>query len=585
MRFKHAATSILLFTLVTHKQAQAQAVFPFQSTPNITPSPNVFSKPSLENNPVSPPPPQSEIPSIDDSTNTKEIIHSLKKVIVAFTSKNQDLSHPLPGTELDMTSAVKPFIGRPLTAQTLDLIIKRVNAACRTLDKPFVYAYIPPQKIVDGELHVLLRQYEIGNITITGNRWFSKDLIRYESGLRSGATPSLSALQSDVDWLNRSPFRSSEIIFSPGQETGKTNADIYVSDRLPLYFFSSVNNQNDPTIGRTGWAVGGSWGNAFNLDQIITYQYSRTTTDRNFNHAAAWQIPITSRNSIIIFGNYAKSHPIAPPGVDYQNYGGGASVSFRWQHMLQHWAIGSHFGLDGNIQLGYDWKNANSYQKKGEYALTIGNADTNQFLFIYSGSLQDPFGKTEFSNQMVYGPGGMTRRNNRAAYQTISLGASPNYFYDRLTLSRSIDLWWKTKLNLKVIHQSANKNLLYSEQQMLGGIGSVRGYYISTSFGSHANVFNAEWATSTFSIGHALNWKYLHDETSVAFFWDYGNNRQIKQVVQGIHSVTLSSIGLTTTSKLTHHLNSTLDVGWRLRRARSIGSKGAVVEYNLVAGF
>ncbi|GBR54758.1 hemolysin activation/secretion protein [Neokomagataea thailandica NBRC 106555] len=518
-------------------------------------------------------------PSSDNTIVITKLNHIDVSVTVGPDAKGLDSETQTP----ILKDIFAEFIGHPMSIKQLDILTQKINAAYRMSNEPFAYAYIPPQTVRDGVLKIYVRKYTIGKIQVTGNRWFSKHLIQYESGLKTGTVPNFNDIQSDLDWLNRNPFRSAEVIFSPGEKTGETDADIYTADRFPIYFFGGANNQNDPTLGRNGWFWGGSIGNFLGLDQILTYQYTKTTTNRFFNHAVAWHIPLSPRDSLLVYGNYAKSNPF--PQEPFSNYGGGSSVSLRWVRMIQHIAFGGSFGLDGTVQLGYDWKNANSYQKIGRKDIVISNADTNQAVFLYSGSVQDPYGKTEFTNQMAYGFPGLTRRNNARAYETIAPGSAPNYFYNRLSLSRSVPLGKNFKANFRATHQQATKNLLYSEQVSLGAQGTVRGYYLNTSFGSISSYFNIEVQTKTFSLMHLISDRVHKDETSFTAFWDYGNNRQVRQAVPGIHSVTLASVGVATSSKINHWLTGTFDVGWRLRRARSIGSKGACVDYSMTVGF
>lgn len=575
-------SSLIAFFLLCTTSTAAQTVIPFRSTGDITLRTNLLAVPAHHITPITQNT-SSNAETLHPESDNTVVIPTLNHINVSV-SVGPNAQPVSDETQTSILNAIfAKFIGKPMSIKELDILTQQVNAAYRLSNEPFAYAYIPPQTVRDGVLSLLIRKYTIGKIQITGNRWFSKNLIQSESGLTNGSVPNFNDLQSDLDWLNHNPFRSAEMIFSPGEKTGETDADIYTADRFPIYLFGGASNQNDPSLGRNGWFAGGSIGNFLGLDQILTYQYTKTTTDRFFNHAVAWHIPISPRDSFLIFGNYAKASPFSQK--PFSNYGGGSSVSLRWMHMVQHVAFGGAFGLDGTIQLGYDWKNANSYQNIGAKNVTIGNADTNQFVFLYSGSIQDPYGKTEFTNQMAYGFPGLTRRNNERAYQTIAPGSAPNYFYDRLTLGRSFPLTKNLHANFHVTHQQATKNLLYSEQVSLGAQGTVRGYYLNTSFGSISTYFNAEIATKTFSLMGLMDNKPHKDETSFTLFWDYGNNRQVRQAVPGVHSVTLSSVGLATSSKLNHWLTGTFDVGWRLRRARSVGAKGACVDYNMTVGF
>ncbi|GBQ09498.1 ShlB/FhaC/HecB family hemolysin secretion/activation protein [Swaminathania salitolerans] len=485
--------------------------------------------------------------------------------------------------DAEFTRLMMPFIGRPLDFGGVQALVNRVAGFYRKAGHAFVTVTIPPQRVHLGVLHVSVLDYRIGHIRVTGNRWFSDRTIRNQSGLVPGQTLSLDGLQTDLAWVNLNPFRTVDMVYRPGSRTGETDVDLRVADRLPLYVYGSYNNQLDPTLGRLNWTAGLSWGNAFDLGHILTYQLQRSVSGRFTNHNASWQIPLGPRDALLFFGSYSVSYPVADQPLSNKGISGQASL--RWLHMLPHIAFGPNFGIDGTLQTGFDWKSTISDQFAAAVPLILANAETNQFVSGFIGSLQDPWGKTEINNQLVYGPPGISAYNKRGWYETIFPNAKPNYVYDRLSLNRVISLPWGLKANTKASWQGATHNLLYSEQLMIGGIGTVRGYYVNTSFGSRGVTFSEEVTAPGFSLGKWAGFGVLDDTNTLGAFWDWGDNSQVHPAGIGPRVVTLSSVGLDLNSRVNRHLNMTFDAGWRLRRAASTGSRGIFCDFNVIAGF
>nr|WP_237442407.1 ShlB/FhaC/HecB family hemolysin secretion/activation protein [Saccharibacter sp. 17.LH.SD] len=377
------------------------------------------------------------------------------------------------------------------------------------------------------------------------------------------------------------------MVYRPGKEPGVTDVDLHVSDRFPVYAYAAVNNQADRTLGRLNWYVGASWGNAFGLGHIVTYQFNRTMFGRMNNHTASWTIPFLSRNALQIFGNYSNAYPKSNI-PDLINRGRSGQASIRWLHMFQHWAIGENFGIDGTTLIGFDWKTTNSDQFSPKLTPITKNADTDQFVIGYSGSLQDPWGQTQINNQFSYSPGGFTHYNNHRDYNSIFPYAKPDYVYDRLILLRNQSLPYGLSSTTKVIFQRASSNLLYSEQFMIGGIGTVRGYFANTSFGSDGNAFSQEIYAPSFSLIRALHIPELEDTNKIGFFWDWADNRQVHRAASGARTATLSSIGLDLNSTFNRHLNLIFDTGWRMRRNHTndlANRRGIFCDFQVIAGF
>ncbi|MDF7674237.1 ShlB/FhaC/HecB family hemolysin secretion/activation protein [Acetobacteraceae bacterium ESL0709] len=491
-----------------------------------------------------------------------------------------------------LRNLITPYLGHPLTFAQMKTLKGEIGIFFRLHNRAFLSVSVPPQTVKNGVLHMALLEYRLGEITVHGSRWAPDWTIRRDSGLVRGQTLNLLTLQTDLNWINQNPFHTVDMIYHPSQKNGYTDVDLHVADRFPVYGYAALSNQGDPTTGRLNWYVGTSWGNAFNLGQILTYQFNRADSGRSNNHAASWTIPLPHRSSLQIYGSYSETNPV-PSNPNEKDNGESGQASIRWQHMIDHITLGKDLGLDGTIQLGFDWKTTNSdsykpYMPIEERHAYVSNADTDQFVVGYDGSVQDPWGQTKVNNQFYYGPGGLTHYDNKKSYRLIFEGSSPNYVYDRLSLTRSFTLPLKLSTTTKVTFQRASKNLLYSEQLSSGGMSNARGYFVNSSFGSNANAFSEELFLPSFSIAKLAHIPALEDTQKLGFFWDWVDNRQVTRTTDGPRAATLSSVGIDVNSTVNRYLSITYDVGWRLRRIHTTAfaeHRSAFCDFQVIAGF
>ncbi|WP_170211107.1 ShlB/FhaC/HecB family hemolysin secretion/activation protein [Neokomagataea tanensis] len=541
------------------------------------------------------PPPQPQDDAPLPSPDPTPVLDALRGIIVtrADATPKQEGNLAISAASLglsseeraDLNALLAPYLNRPASLETFSKLESAVTRWYRGRGHAFVSVAVPPQRIHNGMLTITVLEYKIGKIDVIGNRWFAAWQIRARSALKSGDIPTLQSLQGDLTWANANPFFTVDTLFRPGKTVGTTDVALDVSDRFPVYAFAAYNNQSDPTTGRLNWNLGVTWGNAFALGQTVSYQYTRADSGRSTSHLGSWSIPLLSlRDQVLIFGTYSSTAPIAPP--PYTNAGVSSQISIRYEHNLPHIVLGSGFGIDGLLRLGFDWKETMSDQYKNGHPIVLATADTTQFVVDYTGSLQDPLGKTEIHNILAYGPGGLIGHTSAYAYDMIVPHAKPDYVYDRLTLTRTISLPAGFSSTTTLTGQLATHNLLYSEQLEAGGIGTVRGYYVNTSFGSEGAQVSEEVHAQPLSIAKTLNLGAgFADKETLGVFWDWAENSQ-RRAAEGFGNKTgLASVGIDLNSTINRVTNINFDMGYRLRALPGSHEHGNFCDFAVVMGF
>ena len=473
----------------------------------------------------------------------------------------------------EFRAKVAPFIGAPLTLSALNQIARLALGWYRAHQRPFVDITIPPQNINSGVVQIVVTEYWIGKVTVTGNHWFSGNAIRDASGLEPGQTVQLGELENDLDWLNQNPFRHVNAVFQPGNTPGNTNVDLETRDQLPLRVYAGYDNEGVTSLGRNEWDVGANWGNAFGLGQILSAQYTRSFTGRFTGYSVSDTIPLPWRDRLLVFGSYERE----VPEIGYDS----GQASIRYVRSMP-----STSKLAQDLQLGYDFKTTDSNLEFGGIGVFQSAAQIDQFLLIYDATETDRYGQTAVENTLVLSPGGLTAGNDTAAFQAIVPGSAAHYAYDRFGLTRVTLLPKGFSWVVRALIQVANHNLLDSEQLAGGGPGSVAGYPTDTALGSEGELISqairAPWFSPARKLGLPLP---AEDQAQLGVFWNYADLYQVHSVPDLPDRVDLASAGFELHYQAGRFADVQFDMGWQLRNAPQANKRGAFGEVSVVVGF
>lgn len=430
----------------------------------------------------------------------------------------------------DFRDKLKPYLGKPATMATLNKVSKDVIDYYRREGFPVVNVVVPRQTVRDGVIQFVVTEAKVGKVIVEGAKWFNPDKFKDEVSLREGDKVDGDQLQEDVRWLNTNPFRSTDLAFQPGETTGTTDVILEVNDRMPLRFFFTYDNYGIDLTGKNRLSTGFNFGNLFNTDQQVNFQYT-TTTQEVFNslnaYSGSWIIPFPWRNYLTVYGAYAGSQAEIAPNNTLQ--GNSWQVSARYNAPLP-----MIFEYTHEVYGGFDFKQSSN-------SLLIFNTEIGdgggfglynvfQLTAGYSGNIPDPIGSTSFEVAGFYSPGGLGTLNDQETYNNIRPDADPDYGYGKLNLKRGFVLPLNFSLTAAFNGQITTSNLMPTEQYGLGGYNTVRGYDERVANGDNAWVFNAEFRTPPGSIAKIFGNQEIDDRIQFLGFWDYGfvgfNNAQ-----------------------------------------------------------
>ena len=479
----------------------------------------------------------------------------------------------------DFRAAVAPYIGRPLLLSDLDEIRGLARAEYVRAGKPFLDVSAPPQNVTSGVVQIVVTQYRLGAVTVSGAKHFSDDVIRRPLTLKEGDRLSLSVIQEELDRLNENPFVSVNAVFQPGKATGETDLVLQATDRTPVRVYGEVDNRGFRQLGIWQYEAGVNWGNAFGAGHILSYQLTRSFEGRFTAHSASGVFDIAPKSKLLVFGSHSTVRPKIAEGFDNVGHSGQASV--RFSRTLPRLA-----GVNASLQAGYDYKFTDNNLEFAGVEVIDSAIEIHQFPVNVILNMTDRLGQTTLSNDLVFSPGDLSDKNTDAAFETLVPGAKANYVYDRLSITRTTRLPRNIAWVLRGSVQVASGNLPNSEQMGGGGAGSARGYYPDTAVGSTGVILNTELRLAPFSPSALVSKAPAFQDTlQVGAFYDFVDVQQPDQVPGASPPARLESVGVLLNYSAGRNVDLSIDGGLQLRRGPNETKKGGVVAMSLTVSF
>jgi hemolysin activation/secretion protein len=488
----------------------------------------------------------------------------------------------------DLKQSLQKYLGFPFTTNSLYDLQAEIIRYCRAQGHLLMDITYPEQDILEGTVQIVAIEATVGKVIVTNaapRRWFSDAMVLRTVQLKPGDSVNEAKLNSGLAWLNRNnyqslgyegfagAFRDVTANFQqhgrdePG-ELGKTDVQLKVQDRFPFRPFLGVDDTGIEVIGKYRTFAGFNWANVFGLDHRLTYQYiTDIDFDKFHEHVGSYVIPLPWRHEFTLFGAYAHVDPdfsvIDPSLANLKNEGDFYQISARYSIPLP-----STRRYDQEVTAGFDFKRTDTpllfSGVTGGGLLRTNNVDIDQFSLAYSGRLKDDYGRTAFSLQGVYSPGGMTAHNHSSDFQDFQPGSDPKYLYGRAEVRRVTWLPCGFSLNTRAVGQLAAAKLVATEAWSLGGYDTVRGYDERVISGDQGWLLVNELRTPAIVLGNLTGMANAQDWIQGLVFCDYGAAVNRSPLINQLYKLTLLSVGLGFRYQVAENFRVRFDYGFQL---------------------
>lgn len=120
--------------------------------------------------------------------------------------------------------------GREVTLAEVQTLVDRINAIYRERGVPTAQAVLPAQEVTDGALTIRLVEGRVGSVDVNGNDSTSSDFIRDRLGQKPGDLVDVSALERSMLRFNRSQDVQLRVELKPGAKFGETDFVLTVKE-------------------------------------------------------------------------------------------------------------------------------------------------------------------------------------------------------------------------------------------------------------------------------------------------------------------------------------------------------------------
>ena len=472
--------------------------------------------------------------------------------------------------EQEFFQQMNMYLGKPLTLNGLNEILKKVVLYFRATDRPVVDVYAPEQDISGGTVQIVVLEGKLGQVKTEGNRWFSDHLFTDKIRVKPGEVVYGKKLLEDLDWINNNPFRQTDLVFARGSNPGETDIILRTQDRFPVRVFTGYEDSGTDLTGKARLLAGLNWGNVFGIDHQLNYQFTASPDFDKFKaHSVSYQVPLPWRHTLTLMGAYAESKPDI--GNIFNQKGKSWEIDGRYTIPLAGFGNYTH-----SIQTGIDFKYSDNNLDFSQVPVFDKKTQIFQWMIGYNGALPDRLGSTSIGGNLYYSPGGLTTYNKDSYFNDLTPGAKAEYVYFQLNAERLTHLPADFAWDLRINTQIASNTLLDSEKMGLGGYNTVRGYDERDVNGDGGYLVVNEVRTPAIDLaGHKFG------VLQFLAFVDYGYSTNHDTSAQ--KNTSLSSTGLGFRYNLGSYISARFDYGWQLKKLDNGNTNGSRAHVGIVA--
>jgi hemolysin activation/secretion protein len=446
-------------------------------------------------------------------------------------------SEILSAAELDALAA--PYRGRTLRLADLRELVAKINELYRARGVVTAQAALPPQDVTGGVVRIRLVEGRVGQYRIQGNASTREDFITERITLQPQQLVDLPRLEHDLLRFNRSNDAQLRADLVPGQAFGQTDIALAVTEpkRDDLRLFADTAGSSATGETRTGIA----WMRRSLTGHRDDLYLSAVRSAGHEGYYATYNVPITTRGTRATFGFFKdRTHIVNGPIEALDVTGAAETYSLQLRHPL---VVGTRFQLDA---LG-------SLKKRRTSNWIVGTPLTSSTLNSASLGLD-----AQVLDERGYWTASAEYFNG---VDRVTFVEPRQYRLMRASVRRSHTLSPQLLFNASLNMQFASvRQLPASEQIVIGGEGTVRGFSSGLFSGDRGHVLNLE-------LHRKLEMPAQSPVAASVFgFWDMGNVQPFRPPSNTRDSDELQSIGAGLNFAYGSRATARITVGVPLRR-------------------
>lgn len=382
---------------------------------------------------------------------------------------------------LQVEAAVMPFMGEGRDMAAIENARAALEKAYQGAGYLTVFVDVPEQRIDAGVVRLAVLEGRVDKLYVTGSRYFDQGRVRaVATELAEGKVPNFNVVQQQVAALSQTPERRVQPVLRPGREPGTVEAELKVSDKLPLGGSVEVSNAAAAGTEALRAAVNLHYDNLFQRDHSLSLTALTAPMRPSQSQVLVlnYLVPLGDGDSLSLSAVNSNSAIDSLGGT--RVLGKGTTLGLRYGINR----VGSNDAH--GLSLGFDMKDLKEdvQTSAGSFGSPLRYAPLQA---AYNGSWWGEWGQQQLSASATFGLRPVWRQT-RADCQLAdgSFGVADQFACKRRGADggfTTLKLDWRgsrrvgpTEWALRVSGQIASQPLVSAEQFSVGGGDSVRGY-------------------------------------------------------------------------------------------------------------
>lgn len=439
--------------------------------------------------------------------------------------------------EEELAALAQEFEGKEVSKADLQALLNKINLRYRELGIITAQAVLPPQDVVDGVINIRLIEGHIGKILLKETQDTRGDYVKAWVKQAPGALPDISELERDLLRFNRTNDAQLSAELQPGTKFGESDVILKLVEPQKHDLRLFADNMGSYSTGEVRAGV---------MYQNSSLLGLRDALGLNYTHAAGhngyglgYALPINTWGTRLAGAyNLDKTLIRYGPFRDLHITGEAESYGVDIRHPLY---FDSKSYLEGSAGLRKrqvtSWISGTLLQEMSTRDKHLGlDWQTVDSAGFWSASLSYVSGNADFSG-----------------------GKGTHYALTRGTLRRVQNLGDGWSIQGKVSFQATRDVLLpSSEQFLIGGEGTVRGYQTGLYSGDTGRVVSAE-------LHHPLPFSFSNAKLSGYFFVDHGITKPYRPVGSNLGADEINGAGYGLNLTVGKQISAKVSLGLPLR--------------------
>lgn len=477
---------------------------------------------------------------------------------------------------------VRPYLNKEQTLNEIRVVAKTIQNYYRSKGYFLARVYVPPQDIHDDVLEMVVSEGQLGKLIVRNNKRYSEAYVRrHFKSLLQKKTMRYDRLLRPMMLLNETPSLEVAASLSKGEEAGTTDVTLDLKEKLPVRNYFTYDNTGSDFVSQH------RMGSTLEIDSLL-FQGDRSSFSivggspvENLKFAAAnYSVPLLGYGTRAEFG-YNYSEFKAARELRELMVAGRAQVF----HVGLTQALIRARATNADAGISFDYKQIKNYTLKvrtSDDELRVLNFNFN---IDHVDSLR---GRTYFNNVLSVAIAGIMGATERGSPSASRAGSASDYVLYQSELKRIQQLIFGSYLIARLRTQVTSQPLPSSEEMVIGGADTVRGFVQGEHLGDQGYILNFEARVPPPLIGK-FEIPYLkqsvRDTFQFATFLDNGSVFR-KRVLPGeTKANTITGYGVGFRIFLPHEINLSFDWGFPLSGNASSTGEVSVFYFKLGARF